>query len=141
MSAMTKSAAPADVTIKLKKMNAQKLEDASNHKSKVLFNVGMSLEEISRRSDSIELSFEFTIETEPSIARISVGGFATLNGSTSEIEKMLVHDPNTNVPNVLTPIYQEVYPALFMIVSTLDLPYPSPALLSKPHIGMAKPPA
>jgi hypothetical protein len=130
--------ATADVTAKIKRISAQKLEDSSSHNSKVVFNVGVNMDETSRRSDSVGLSFEITLETEPSIAKISIEGVATITGNQAAIDKILTQDSGTNAPRVLAPIYEEIYPVLFMLVGTLDLPYPSPALLKRSRIRSPK---
>ena len=140
MSTTTKAsstAASPEVTTKIEKLSAERLEASSTHHTRVVFNVRVNIDELERKSNSLALKFEVKLETEPSIARLSVEGVANVLGNPPQIEKMMTEDPSTKVPRVLTPIYQEVYPALFMMVSTLGLPYPSPALLKKAHIAPA----
>ena len=128
----------AEVKVKIKKISAQKLEDSSSHDSRVVFNVGVNIEEEYRKSNSVGLNYAVSLETEPPIGKVSIEGIATVSGNPAGVEKMLAPDPSTNIPKVLTPIYEEIYSVLFMLVGTLDLPYPSPALLKKPHVGVSK---
>ena len=104
----------------------------------MLFNVGVNIEEEYRKSNSVGLNFSISLETEPSIGKLAIEGVATLTGNPAGIEKMLSQDSATNVPRVLTPIYEEIYSVLFILAGTLDLPYPSPALLQKAHVGVSK---
>src|SRR5208283_1858199 len=134
----TSQGAKANVSVKIKKIIAQKLEDTSSHDTKVVFNVGVTIEEAYRRSDSVGLNFSISLETEPSIAKLAIEGVATVTGNPAGIEKMLSQDSKTNIPKVLSPIYEEIYSVLFILVGTLDLPYPSPALLEKAHVGVPK---
>jgi len=134
----TSQGTKAEVNVTIKKVLAQKLEDSSTHDSKVVFNIGVNIEEVYRRSNSVGLNYAISLETEPLIAKLAIEGVATVNGSPAGVEKMLAQDPATGIPKVLTPIYEEIYSLLFILVGTLDLPYPSPALLKKPHVGVLK---
>ena len=116
-------------------MSAQKLEEKPTHNTQVVFNVGISIDELSRKSNAASLKFQMTVGTEPSIAKFLIGGTANVTGSTAQIEKLLSNDSDTGIPRVLTPIFQQVYSILFMMASTLNVPHPSPALLKKPHVG------
>jgi hypothetical protein len=117
-------------------MSAQKLEEKPTHNTQVVFNVGISIEEISRKSNAANLKFQMTVGTEPSVAKFLIGGTANVTGSPAQIEKLLSSDSESGIPRVLTPIFQQVYSILFMMASTLNVPHPSPALLKKPRVGI-----
>ena len=123
-----------EVVTKIRNVTAQKLDEKSNQNTPVIFDFGANLEESDRSSDEVTLNFQMTMETEPAIAKFVVEGSATLTGEESEIEKLLSPDPQTNVPYVFTRIYQTVYSVIFMLAGTIDVPYPSPALLKRPHV-------
>ena len=125
----------AEISVKIKKILAQKMEDSSSRDTRVVFNIGVNIEEVFRKSNSVGLNYAISLETEPAVGKVTIEGIATVTGNPAGIEKVLAVDPNTGIPKVLTPIYEEVYAVLFMLVGTLDLPYPSPALLKKPHVG------
>ena len=128
---------PAEVVTRIRNVAVQKLDAKSDHNTPVIFDFGANLEESERASDSVTLNFRMTMETEPSIAKFVVEGNATINSEESEIEKLLSADPETNVPHVFTRFYQTVYSVIFMLAGTIDVPYPSPALLKRPHVRAA----
>ncbi len=127
----------AEVVTKIRNVAVQKLDEKSNHNTPVIFDFGANLEESDRTSESVTLNFRMTMDTEPAIAKFVIEGSATINSEESEIEKLLSADPETNVPYVFTRIYQTVYSVIFMLAGTIDVPYPSPALLKRPHVRAA----
>jgi hypothetical protein len=127
----------ADIDSKITSMSAQKLDEKATHNAQVVFNVGINIEELSRKSNAAILKFQMTVGTEPSIAKFLIGGIANVTGSTGQIDMLLSNDSETGIPRVLTPIFQEVYSLLFMMASTLNVPHPSPALLKKAHVVKA----
>ena len=127
----------SEVATKIRNIAVQKLDDKATHKTPVIFEFGANLEEADRSSESVTLGFKMTMDTEPSIAKFAVEGSATINAEESELEKLLSADPETNVPYVFTRIYQTVYSVIFMLAGTIDVPYPSPALLKRPHVRAA----
>ncbi len=126
-----------EVVTRIRNVAVQKLDEKSNHNTPVIFDFGANLEEADRSSESVILNFRMTMDTEPAIAKFVIEGNATINGEESEIEKLLSADPETNVPYVFTRIYQTVYSVIFMLAGTIDVPYPSPALLKRPHVRAA----
>jgi hypothetical protein len=126
-----------EVITRIRNVNVQKLDDRANHNTPVIFDFGANLEEADRSSEYVVLNFKMTMDTEPAIAKFVIEGTANISGEESEIEKLLSADPQTNVPFVFTRIYQTVYAVIFMLAGTTDLPYPSPALLKRPHVRTA----
>jgi len=126
-----------EVITKIRNVNVQKLDDRADHNTPVIFDFGANLEESERSSDGVMLNFKMTMDTEPAIAKFIVEGTASIKGEESDVEKLLSADPQTNVPFVFTRIYQTVYAVIFMLAGTTDLPYPSPALLKRPHVKTA----
>ena len=127
----------AEVVTKIRAVNVQKLDDKADHNTPVIFDFGANLEEADRNSEGVVLNFKMSMDTEPAIAKFVVEGSAAISGEESEIEKLLSADPQTNVPFVFTRIYQTVYSVIFMLAGTIDVPYPSPALLKRPHVRAA----
>ena len=128
-----------EVSTKIRNVTVQKLEEKANHNTPVVFEFGVNLEESERAIDSIVLGFKMKMDAEPAIVRFIVEGTTTVNGEEGEIEKLLSPDPQTGVPIVFTSIYQSVYSVIFMLAGTVDVPYPSPALLKKAHVRTAYP--
>ncbi len=115
------------------------MDEKSNHNTPVVFSFSVNMEEADRKNESVKLNFQMSMGTEPAIAKFTIEGTATIVGESSEIEKALAANPQTNVPDVFTRIYQQVYSVVFMLAGTIDVPYPSPALLKKPHARIAYP--
>lgn len=128
---------PSEVATKIRNIAVHKLDDKATHNTPVIFDFGANLEEADRSSESVTLTYKMTMDTEPAIARFAIEGSATINAEEAEIEKLLSADPETNVPYVFTRIYQTVYSVIFMLAGTIDVPYPSPALLKRPHVRAA----
>ncbi len=136
---MSETTRGAEVNTKIRVVSAQKLDEKSNHNTPVVFNFGVNMEEADRKNDAVTLKFQMTMGTEPSIAKFSIEGTAVVTGDVPEVEKVLAASSETKVPEVFTRIYQQVYSVVFMLAGTLDVPYPSPALLKKPHVRTAYP--
>jgi hypothetical protein len=128
---------PGEVITKIRNIAVQKLDEKATHNTPVIFDFGANLEEADRTSDSVVLNFRMTMDTEPAIAKFVVEGATTITAEEAEIEKLLSADPETDVPYVFTRIYQTVYSVIFMLAGTIDVPYPSPALLKRPHVRAA----
>jgi len=127
----------SEVITTIRNVNVAKMDEKADHNTPVIFDFGANLEEADRSSDGVVLNFKMTMDTEPAIAKFIVEGTAKISGEESEIEKLLSADPQTNVPFVFTRIYQTVYSVIFMLAGTVDVPYPSPALLKRPHVRTA----
>jgi hypothetical protein len=134
---MTDKSKIPEVATRIRSVNVQKLDEKADHNTPVIFDFGANLEEADRTTESVVLNFKMTMDTEPAIAKFVIEGSASLFGEESEIEKLLAADPQTNVPFVFTRIYQMVYSVIFMLAGTVDVPYPSPALLKRPHVRAA----
>ncbi|MGI0090486.1 MAG: hypothetical protein ACREBS_02135 [Nitrososphaerales archaeon] len=131
----------AEVVTRICNVAAQKLDNKSNHNTPLIFDFGANLEESDRSGGAVSLNFRMTMDTEPAIAKFVIEGNTTISGEESEIDKLLSADPETNVPYVFTRIYQTVYAVIFMLAGTIDVPYPSPALLKRAHVRAAYNPA
>jgi hypothetical protein len=131
---LSEGAGEAKINILIKAITAQKLDDKANHYTPVVFNFGVNMEESERKTDLAKIAFQMTMNTEPGIARFAIEGTAVITGEPGQIEKMLSADRETQVPEIFTRIYQQAYSVVFMLAGTIDVPYPSPALLKKPHV-------
>jgi hypothetical protein len=124
----------AQVITKIRSVSSLKSDERATADTPVIFNFGVNMEEAERNDESVKLNFQMIMDTEPSIAKFTVEGSATIRGSAEVIEQMLSADPETNVPYVFTRIYQQVYAVIFMLAGTIEVPYPSPALLKRAHV-------
>jgi hypothetical protein len=127
----------AQVLTQIRSVSSVKSDERATPNTPVIFNFGVNMEEAERGEDSVTLNFQMIMDTEPGIAKFSVDGSAKVRGTSEEIEQMLSADPETNVPFVFTRIYQQVYAVIFMLAGTIEVPYPSPALLKRAHVRRA----
>lgn len=118
------------IQVKILSMLGSKLDKRANCFKPVKFNINANLEEIERGVNKVSLKFAFTIVTDPLVAKYQVEGTTEIEGQMAHIKKALTPHPSTRVPMVLYDIYQEVYPAIFVLGRTIDAPCPLPELLS-----------
>jgi hypothetical protein len=130
---------PTEVITKIRNVTSQKSDEKATHSTPVVFSFQVNMEEVDRTSESVKLNFQMVMDTEPAIAKFSIDGASIVTGDSAEIEKMLSADPQTNVPQIFTRIYQQVYSVLFLLAGTIDVPYPSPALLKRAQVRSAFP--
>ncbi len=93
------------------------------------FKVDAKLEETSRRSGEVMVTFELRISTEPDVAVFDIGGQVKVKGEPNDIEGIIATDPNTPVPLLITEIYSRVYSMIFLLASGIKIAYPSAGLL------------
>jgi hypothetical protein len=127
----------AKIVTKITSVSAQKTDDTANHDTQVAFNFGVNMDQSEQRSDYVKLTFNMSMDTDPSVAKFVIEGTAMVQGEPGEIDKALSADPQTNVPVVFTKIYQEAYAVIFLLAGQIDVPYPSPALLKKTQVRQA----
>jgi hypothetical protein len=128
---------PIEVITKIRNVTSLKTDEKADHNTPVVFNFAVNMDEAERSGESVKLNFQMVMDTEPAIAKFTVEGVAIVSGDSTEVEKILSADPQTNVPQVFTRIYQQVYSVIFMLAGTIDVPYPSPALLKRAHVRSA----
>ena len=118
-----------EVEVLLKKVECSKFSENSDEGSEVTFDVNASLSETERNSGWLALKFDIGVETQPSLAKLSVGGSAIVRGSTDEIQSLITPKDQNAVPPVFMKIYQKVYAVLYLLSGSLTIPYPAPGLL------------
>ncbi len=135
------SQARPEVLVKIENVVASKLDNKAHQSSLVNFNIKVNMDEAESKTDLLEVRYAITMSTEPSVAKFQVEGSAIVKGNSEDIEQAVSSDPQSKVPYLLTKVYQQVYPILFMLAGAIDIPYPSPGLLrsSKPAQQVAEP--
>jgi len=73
------------------------------------------------------------MEPQPSIAKLSLIGFATLQGEAEEIEAHIAAQEG-KPPKIFLLIYQKIYPILYLLCCSLNIPSPGPKLLVSAQI-------
>lgn len=70
------------------------------------------------------LKYKLVLLSNPTNAKISVDGMATLYGDQVEISKQLSPDEK-NIPIILNLIYQEIFPLFFIMSKSMHIPCPA----------------
>jgi len=109
-------------------IQATKLSEEFNEHTEVSFEVDATLTEVKRSTDKIVIKFNISLEPEPSFAKLSVAGLATLQGDAEEI-MALIEAQEGKPPRIFMLIYQKIYPTLYLLCCSLNIPSPGPKLL------------
>jgi len=118
-----------EVEVLLKTVECSKFSEKTDEGSEVTFDVNASLSETERNSGWLALKFDIGVDTQPSLAKLSVGGSAIVRGSDDEIQSLITPKDQDTVPPVFMKIYQKVYAVLYLLSGSLAIPHPAPGLL------------
>jgi len=88
------------------------------------YDINVELEEESSDDQKTVLKYSFDLTSNPKNSVINISGNTTLNGEKSEIEELLKQE-DEKTPEVVSLIYQELFPLMYII--TKDMKIPSPA--------------
>jgi hypothetical protein len=127
----------SSVTTNIVSVAAERTDERADSNTPVIFGLDVNIEELERKGDSVKVKFHIAMESDPAIVRFAIEGTATSSGDSDTIEASLSPDPETNVPPIFTKIYQQAYAVVFLLAGTLNVPYPSPALLRSPRVQAA----
>jgi len=87
------------------------------------YDIDVELNELSNTDNTCMLKYGFIFSSNPKGIRLSIEGIITLNGNSGEFEKIYEKDEQ-NIPHILRQSYHELYPALFMITKSMNIPCP-----------------
>jgi hypothetical protein len=119
--------------VQLTAIQATKLSEEIKVKDEVSFEINAALTEVKRSPAEMVIKFEIEIEPQPSIAKLSLIGFTKLKGEVEEIEAHLAAQEG-KPPKIFMLIYQKVYPILYLLCCSLNIPSPGPKLLVNTQI-------
>jgi hypothetical protein len=122
------SVAGVIVQIQIDGIRVEKTGDQSPT-GEFFFNIDAKLEEKKKTSQQVVLSFSISITTKPNIVKYGTTGTLTLEGNIKDINSRLEINPKTNVPEILSTVYQHVFSSIYLLSSVLSTPYPPPDLL------------
>ena len=88
------------------------------------YDINVELEEESSTDDQTILKFSLDLTSNPKNSVINISGNAILNGEQEEIEDMLKQD-ETNAPQIVSLIYQELFPLMYIISKNMKIPSPA----------------
>ncbi|MFZ0184822.1 MAG: hypothetical protein WBV92_05260 [Nitrosotalea sp.] len=104
--------------------NSLAFSKLKNEHGFVKYNIEASLDEVENRDSEVVLKFKLILLSNPTNAKISVDGLATLYGDQVEISKQLSPDEK-NIPIILNLIYQEIFPLFFIMSKSMQIPCPA----------------
>lgn len=87
------------------------------------YDVEISINETENANDHSTLQYTFVITSNPKNARFAIEGTAKLIGSPEQRDEIL-SKTDGSVPVILTAIYQELFPTLFIMSKSLNIPSP-----------------
>lgn len=125
----------AEIEVTISNIEASKLNENVNEEEDVAFNVDASITETQRDPGRVALKYVIKLDTEPSIAKMSISGRCLISGDDKEIDAFLRVEDESSVPPVFMKIYHKIYAILYLISGSLRIPYPSPGLLKSVHVA------
>ncbi|MHB8601524.1 MAG: hypothetical protein ACYC6W_07285 [Nitrosotalea sp.] len=90
----------------------------------IKYDIDLALDEVENSDLRIKLKYKFTLLSNPTNIKIITEGIASLSGPESEISKQLEPDQR-NIPIVVNTIYQEIFPFIYMISKSMQIPCPA----------------
>jgi len=105
-------------------INSVSFSKLKNESSFVKYNIEASLDEVENRDSEVVLKYRLVLLSNPTNAKITIEGVATLYGDQTEISKQLGPDEK-NIPVILNLIYQEIFPLFFIMSKSMQIPCPA----------------
>ena len=88
------------------------------------YDINVELEEQSSSDQKTVLKYSLDLTSNPKNSVINISGNAILNGEQEEIEQMLKQDEQ-NTPQIVSLIYQELFPLMYIISKNMRIPSPA----------------
>jgi hypothetical protein len=120
-----------EVAVQVERVDGTRLSDKVTENAAPNYNLNVSLSEKERTTESLTLNFQLELTTQSNLAKIVVGGSATLRGTRDEIQAGITAPDETKPPTVLVMIYERIYGLIYLISGSLKVPRPLPNLLKK----------
>jgi hypothetical protein len=88
------------------------------------YDINVDLEEESSNEEKTVLKYSLDLTSNPKNSVINISGNTTLSGEQSEIEEFLKQE-NEKTPEVVSLIYQELFPLMYIISKNMKIPSPA----------------
>lgn len=108
--------------IEISSFIVNKLKD--HHDNFIKYDIDVALDEVENNESGIKLKYKIALMSNPTNTKVIVEGFASLIGNEIEIAKQLEPD-QMNIPVIVNVIYQEIFPLIYVISKSLQIPCPS----------------
>ncbi|MGI0087194.1 MAG: hypothetical protein ACREBI_04470 [Nitrosotalea sp.] len=109
-------------TIEITSLAVNKLKNS--HDDFIKYNIDVSLDEIENSESGIKLKYKFVLLSNPTNTKLTIEGVASLFGNEADVSKQLEPDQK-NIPVVVNGIYQEVFPLIYIVSKSLQIPCPA----------------
>jgi hypothetical protein len=96
----------------------------NSHDDFIKYNIDVSIDEVENNESGIKLKYKFILLSNPTNTKLTIEGLASLFGNEIEVSKQLEPDQK-NVPVVVNGIYQEVFPLIYIVSKSLQIPCPA----------------
>jgi hypothetical protein len=110
-----------NIQVEVRSLNTSK--NSSDFTAFKKYDVEISINETENTNDHSTLQYAFVITSNPKNARFAIEGTAKLLGSPEQRDEIL-SKTDGSVPMILTAIYQELFPTLFIMAKSLNVPTP-----------------
>ena len=99
------------------------------------YDINVDLVEESSNEEKTVLKYSLDLTSNPKNSVINISGNTTLSGEQSEIEEFLKQE-NEKTPEVVSLIYQELFPLMYIISKNMKIPSPAHTI-SQNNVGEA----
>lgn len=110
------------VKTEVKSLSATKSKSGS--RDFIKYDIDVSLDEIETSENQSKLEYSLVFVSIPRNIRISTEGLAVIDGKESERQEVMEQELN-GIPKILQMIYDELFPILFMMTKSMNIPAPS----------------
>jgi len=124
-----------DIHVLVERFDAVRLAEKATQDTVSTYTVNVSLSERERTPSSLALNFEFELSCQPQIAKVTVTGVATIQGTRDEIQTLLRPPDPKSPPQILINVYERVYGMIYLVARDMDLPPPMPGLMGRSGEG------
>jgi hypothetical protein len=90
----------------------------------VKYDIEIMLDEVENSDLGIKLKYKLVLVSNPPNIKIVTEGIASIVGQESEVNKQLEPDKR-HIPLVVNTIYQEIFPLLYMVSTSMQIPCPA----------------
>jgi hypothetical protein len=96
----------------------------NSHDDFVKYQIDVALDEVENSESEIKLKYKFMLLSNPNNIKISVEGLVSIPGNEMETSKQLEPDER-NTPMIVNTVYQEIFPFIYIISKTMQIPCPA----------------
>lgn len=96
----------------------------NNHDDFIKYDIDVALDEVDNNDSGIKLKYRMVLLSNPTNTKLTAEGIVMLFGSEAEVSKQLEPDQK-NIPVIVNVIYQDIYPLVYIICKSMQIPVPA----------------